>query len=564
MSASVRQVSHYCQSWEDNRLPDSVGTTIHKASGDEYGVNKDPDNLIREKAIELFFVQALFMTFVRIPYRIFQLCKGDFIHAGRVLGERKWNAAVLNYGLTSSIGEAPNLKSIVRKEICWQFVKNIVKIVTYPLAIVALQFAALVAIISPVPGRRFFALVEDLWSREFFVIKKNENEIKVSEYIARCFLPMRVWRRLELHRMFSDYRKESIRTRLTVLQNEIELNRGYYDIPVNDEMNGKQLKSLQDYFERLEYYQKNVKLISYSDFEDDEDTRNHFDLSGQLESISNSLCTIFRSRQRIFLKESGQKTAAQLQQAVKDIGLAFKAADRFAESLIKPIKYLVNPNDKNLCGQLWNDGRPKGAEGLTTYVPYVSGRYKFVYPIKDSSDASIRRNAVIAFFLQAIFMTCVRIPCRILTLISGDFIKGGIAIGTRKYDVICGRLTRGEMVGLKPSKNKLIAKEICVQLVKNIIKIVTYPLAIIGIQFCTVLALFSPLPGRRMIGEIESLWSRDRFELFNDDSSSHPVWKFTRFSDILFETCQPEKEVRREDERHFRIPNPEYEEDADE
>ncbi len=536
---AVGPIRHCCQEWEDNRHENSIGTAIHKASGDRYGAeSRDTDNEIRFKAAGLFMGQALNTIILRIPYRIFQLCTGDFVHAGRVLGERKWNAAVLRYGINGSQGKAPSFNGIVRKEICWQFVKNIVKIVTYPLAIVAMQFATLLAIISPVPGRRLIALIEEAWSREFFICN-NYTMLRVSEFLAFCLQPQRVWRESNIYRCDPYYEEFSLPSVLTTLNKEIELNRGYYRIPLIDEEDTN-TKSLLDYLDRVREYQKNVKFIS---------NENEFAL--QIQIITNNLRTIFHSRQSTFLKKiSGQEAQDSLKEAVEKIAIAFQQLERVYKALDKTSRKIANPYDKDLCCQYWTDMRPKGKDGVALYVTnftrriieedgvsrYVTNSKKIEYPIADSSDSSIRKNAVITFFVQAIFMTCVRIPCRILTLLSGDFIRAGIKIGERKYKIATSPLVK--LKGPTPSQKSLIAKEICIQLVKNIVKIATYPLAIIGIQLSTLLALVSPLPGRRMIGVIESAWSRDGYELINDPKPTR-AWHFTRFSDILFETCQP-------------------------
>lgn len=208
-----------------------------KKSGDIFGsVSADRLNEIRSKMTLLALAQAPVGLFIRIPYRILALLSGDFVREGYDKAEKEWKlerqVAYLDNKPVPSGNFTFGLK--VSKKILWQLAKNVVKITTYPLALIAMEFAALYGIFQPLTGRAIYASIEHAWSRDWVAIssrsedKNSPLKIKFGDYFAPCLQPKRVVDEVNLYRMCNEYNSQSLNRQLHELRNFFAENREFF------------------------------------------------------------------------------------------------------------------------------------------------------------------------------------------------------------------------------------------------------------------------------------------------------------------------------------------------
>lgn len=207
-----------------------------KISGDIYGtMATDNEQGIREKLGLLAVIQAPFGLFVRIPYRVMGVLRGDFFSEGCHKAKREWKLERQVAYLGGN--PVPGRVAFVTKasgKILWQLAKEIAKIVTYPLAIVALEFAALYGLFRPLDGRAMYASIEHFWSSNSiatfsWINEKNSfDKIRYGNYLAACLQPRRVLDDSNLYRAFPNFTKDSTKSQLLELKNYFMLNREFF------------------------------------------------------------------------------------------------------------------------------------------------------------------------------------------------------------------------------------------------------------------------------------------------------------------------------------------------
>lgn len=114
------------------------------------------------------------------------------------------------------------------------------------------------------------------------------------------------------------------------------------------------------------------------------------------------------------------------------------------------------------------------------------------------------------------FMVALRPLYRVGAIFSGDWVRTGVAFAKREWELERQAASIQRKASI-PGEWSLIGKKVkhCLwQLVKNIIKAVTYPLAAVGIIFaCLYGALVNIHTGREWISKIENLWARDLLKI---------------------------------------------------
>lgn len=141
----------------------------------------------------------------RIPTRVFYLLSGDFVRRGYELAKKDWDlkrqAWSLNPGNTSAPGKISlSLRTIAYS--LWELVKNVIKIATYPLALVGLVFASLYGcLVHPSDGMRMVAALEYAWSRSGVVVTTEEGRAlyQLSECLAVCMQSERAWEEANIY-----------------------------------------------------------------------------------------------------------------------------------------------------------------------------------------------------------------------------------------------------------------------------------------------------------------------------------------------------------------------------
>lgn len=242
-----------CSHWQDPRKGCyGRGSVKDRSSGDLFGaVDPDSDCEIRQKMFALLIVQAPAMGLGRIPARIFALLTGDFIAAGIHFAKKEWHLERQLWSLSGNRkGKPPGkcaLYGKIIKHSLWQLIKNIVKIATYPIAIVGLQFAALYGLFNPLDGRKLWAMIEHAWSRDYI----GEGwRWKDCDYLAPCMQPKRVWDQRNFYSSFSDPR--TLRSLLLEIVNIVRENRVFFEREnVDPHAMTKQFESFRKKVQRL-------------------------------------------------------------------------------------------------------------------------------------------------------------------------------------------------------------------------------------------------------------------------------------------------------------------------
>lgn len=134
----------------------------------------------------------------------------------------------------------------------------------------------------------------------------------------------------------------------------------------------------------------------------------------------------------------------------------------------------------------------------------------------------VRTKLIVLFFLQS-FVMVPRIPYRLWGIVKGNSVHIGMQKAEKEWRLETQKWRlEGKNAGLPPpSQNSFrlkVAGKVSWQLVKDIAKVATYPIAWIGMEFAALYgSLFNPYDGRAMFGTIEHAWSSD--ELFPDQAA---------------------------------------------
>lgn len=229
--------------WEDSRSYDSKncvksGYIKNLKTGATYGLVKRTDCNLRSMFAVLAIFQAPILIVGRIPLRVVRILYADFNEVGLNIAEREWLTKNSKWSQewsakaptpppagTGSLYFQTALRSI------WQLTKDIIRIVTYPLAIIALEFAALyAAFVHPIDGQKMWADVEHFWSCDRRGIQSLSEPMVFTDwcdYIAPCMQPKEVWDTRNLYRTFNRYDKNTIRSLILALEQRLILEKDF-------------------------------------------------------------------------------------------------------------------------------------------------------------------------------------------------------------------------------------------------------------------------------------------------------------------------------------------------
>lgn len=224
--------------WEDRRDAAGYGVVVNNATGRIYGsITHDSDTNLRVKFAALLIFQIPFGLF-RLTYRILSFVAFDFAVAGYRNAKAEWLNERQQWQLkqqqaflqSKTIAQlSPNASAFywkLSKNITCQLILNIFKIVTYPLAVIALEFAALYGVFKPLDGRGIFSKIDDI------AAKRDPYDIPfplIANYCAPCMQPKDVWNRQNWHAWYSDYEPNSYRSLLLRIRNIIEKQENFLD-----------------------------------------------------------------------------------------------------------------------------------------------------------------------------------------------------------------------------------------------------------------------------------------------------------------------------------------------
>jgi hypothetical protein len=217
--------------WEDHRNALGYGIVVNKATGRIYGsITHDSNTDLRVKFAALLIFQAPFGLF-RLTYRVLSLVAFDFAFAGYRNAKAEWLnerqqcqlAQQEDFLKSKTITQLPPNASTfywkVSKNITCQLLLNVFKVATYPLAVIALEFAVLYGIFKPLDGRGLFAKIEEI------AAKSDPYDIPfplIANYCAPCMQPKDIWNRQNWHSWYEDYDADSYRSLLLRIRNITE------------------------------------------------------------------------------------------------------------------------------------------------------------------------------------------------------------------------------------------------------------------------------------------------------------------------------------------------------
>lgn len=205
------------------KVEDDKGLVVKDVStGAVYGhCTRDSVLGIRVKCLSVFIGQGLVKLIMCLSIRIHSLCSKDYAIAGKILGEREWHIERQKWskGLIPNLPNEKRRLELIDKHTNNQLIKNIVKIVTLPLAIVGLQLAALYGLLlNPWDGRKMIANVEATWCRDINTLTsddfKNDLVMRCGEILAICMQPEDVWNDYNLYPFVGNHPKGTIRSEI--------------------------------------------------------------------------------------------------------------------------------------------------------------------------------------------------------------------------------------------------------------------------------------------------------------------------------------------------------------
>ncbi len=153
-------------------------------------------------------------------------------------------------------------------------------------------------------------------------------------------------------------------------------------------------------------------------------------------------------------------------------------------------------------------------------------------------------NTELRFVLGNLFiwnpiLAAIRMPLRAVCLLTADFARVGYQLARREWEMERQAWSLDEnRQGLPPGTaslaGKIIAKSL-LQLAINIMKIITYPFAMLAMAFATLYGCFiHPVDGMQMCSSIELAWSRQETSISRP--ACHPLYRLTDIAAICMQS----------------------------
>ncbi len=158
-------------------------------------------------------------------------------------------------------------------------------------------------------------------------------------------------------------------------------------------------------------------------------------------------------------------------------------------------------------------------------------------PFKFDDNSELRMKFFSLFLFQVLSACLIRIPYRILDLFTGGSIQRGVFDAKHEYRIM---RVENNKTGAKVHRfamNFLLAKNIFISLIKDIIRIAAYPIAMLGLQLTAVLGLFLPLDARLIYSTIEDIASPD-LRLYK-----HSEWHYMGLMTFYSAPCMQTQEA---------------------
>lgn len=240
-----------CPEWEYHEDPDfkGIGQGTWKIGERTYGhVSKDAPHIIRTKCL---FLSLGFIPVVaiRMAYRTCTLLTGDFIRAGCEKANAEWQLKSQEWSISEDHTKPlPSRSLIVAKHVLMQLIKNVIKIATYPIALIGLVCASLYGIIDPINGRRMIAAIEHAWSRDTVACS-----VTYGEYLAVCMQPKDVWDQKNIYQGAAHYHPQFLRNLLREIDQTLKEKQQFFE---NETLDVKALLG------KIDTYRQNIRIVS--------------------------------------------------------------------------------------------------------------------------------------------------------------------------------------------------------------------------------------------------------------------------------------------------------------
>ena len=163
---------------------------------------------LRIKFLALAIFNIIYFPVQCLSAKIYDLVSGKVVKKGLTLAREEW----LNEQKYLDENSEEILASLKRKHVFIQIVKSIIKIVLFPLQMIAIEFGALWGIMFPYDGRKICSNVDDLFSSP--IVSKKRMKFFINEYAAPCMQTKQSWNRKNIGRIWekkNHYRQDSYR-----------------------------------------------------------------------------------------------------------------------------------------------------------------------------------------------------------------------------------------------------------------------------------------------------------------------------------------------------------------
>lgn len=192
-------ISGICCSFKDERDRYGHGE-VTDCCGNVYQGNDASDNEIRAKFAALTLGHAFTAILFRIPYRIFNLLSGGFVARGNHDAEHEFRLLRLEKSKTGEKIHCLVKPLLYTKHVMINLVKDIIKIATYPIAMVGLQIAAFFGMFAPLEFRVVFGRIEELWMPDIKLHQPSGSGLDLFlMFAAPCMQRKKVWQDYNLY-----------------------------------------------------------------------------------------------------------------------------------------------------------------------------------------------------------------------------------------------------------------------------------------------------------------------------------------------------------------------------
>lgn len=206
MSTTIYHTCFY--SWEEKTIQNR--RWISEQLSNKVYFSNDSDNDIRYKFFLLSMGAPTLIALSRLFSRTVLLFSGSWIDSGKEKAELAWTREWRVWDAQKSSSPPSPKPSLERRNelishhIQEELVDQIIKLVTLPLILIAMTFAALWGLISPLEGRKLYS---DLEACSSIALSKEGRKslwmLRMSNYSALCMQPVSVWEKENLYRDFS-------------------------------------------------------------------------------------------------------------------------------------------------------------------------------------------------------------------------------------------------------------------------------------------------------------------------------------------------------------------------